>query len=87
MKSKKLSEKPWYNGAVIACIGVAFFALLMNLGTVLSSVKYFLGNFNSVMLGVVFAYVLNPLAAFFDKPEAVPGFPGAASGSFRRIAT
>ena len=67
MKSNKLSEKPWFNGAVIACIGVAFFVLLTNLGTVLSSIKYFLSNFNSVMLGVVFAYVLNPLANFFDK--------------------
>ncbi len=67
MKSNKLSEKKWYNGAVIACIGVAFYVLLTNLGTVLSSVSYFLGNFNSVVLGAVFAYILNPLANFFDR--------------------
>ena len=67
MKRTKLSEKPWYNGAVIACIGVAFYVLLSNLGTVLSSVRYFLGNFNSIVLGAIFAYLMNPLAKFFEK--------------------
>ena len=65
MKQNKLSEKKWYNGAVVACIGVAFFMLLANLSTVLSSVRSFLGNFNSIFLGIVFAYILNPLARFF----------------------
>lgn len=67
MKRTKLSEKPWYNGAVIACIAVAFYVLLANLGTVLSSVRFFLGNFNSIVLGAIFAYLMNPLAKFFDK--------------------
>ncbi len=67
MKRTKLSERPWYNGAVIACIAVAFYVLLTNLGTVLSSVRFFLGNFNSIVLGAVFAYLMNPLAKFFDK--------------------
>lgn len=67
MKRTKLSERPWYNGAVIACIAVAFYVLLTNLGTVLSSVRSFLGNFNSIVLGAVFAYLMNPLAKFFDK--------------------
>ena len=67
MKQNKLSEKKWFNGAVIACIGVAFYALLANLTTVISSVGYFLGSFKSIMLGVIFAYFLNPLARFFEK--------------------
>ena len=67
MKRTKLSEKPWYNGAVIACIAVAFYVLLTNLGTVLSSVRFFLSNFNSIVLGAIFAYLMNPLAKFFDK--------------------
>ena len=58
MKRTKLSEKPWYNGAVIACIAVAFYVLLANLGTVLSSVRFFLGNFNSIVLGAIFAYLM-----------------------------
>ena len=63
----KLSEQKWYNGAVIACIGVAFYALLMNLSTVISSVGFFLSSFNSIVLGVIFAYILNPLAVFFER--------------------
>lgn len=67
LKRTKLSEKPWFNGAVIACIAVVFYVLLSNLGTVLSSVRYFLSNFNSIVLGAVFAYMMNPLAKFFEK--------------------
>ena len=66
MNLKKLSEKKWYNGAVVACIGVAFYVLLTNLSTVLSAVGGFLGNFKVVFLGIVFAYILNPIAKFFS---------------------
>ena len=65
MKLKKLSEKKWYNGAVIACIGVAFYVLLTNLGSVFSAVGAFIGNFRAVILGVVYAYIINPLAKLF----------------------
>ena len=65
MKFSKLSEKKWYNGAVIACIGVAFYVLLTNLNSVLTTVGAFLGSFKSVFLGIIFAYILNPLARFF----------------------
>ena len=65
MKLKKLSEKKWYTGAVIACIGVAFYVLLTNLGSVLSAIGAFIGNFRAVILGVVFAYIINPLAKLF----------------------
>ena len=64
---EKLSEKKWYNPAVAACVGVAFFVLLTNLRTVITSVGFFLGSFNSIMLGVIFAYILNPLAKFFER--------------------
>ena len=67
MKFNRLSEKKWYTGAVVACIGVAFYVLLTHLDTVLSSVGGFLGNFKAVFLGIVFAYILNPLANFFSN--------------------
>ena len=62
---KKLSEKAWYNGAVIACIGVAFYVLLTHLEGVLSAAGTFIGYFRGVIVGAVFAYILNPLAKFF----------------------
>lgn len=65
MKLKELEKKPWYPGAVAACIGILFYVLLTNLNTVLSAIGSFLGNFRAVFLGIVFAYVLNPVANFF----------------------
>ena len=65
MKPNKLKEKSWYNGAVVACIGVAFYVLLTNLSTVFSYVGSFLGSFNPIILGMIFAYLLNPLARFY----------------------
>ena len=65
MRFKKFSERKWYNGAVVACIGVAFYVLLTNLSSVTSYLSWFLGSFKSIFLGVVFAYVINPLARIF----------------------
>ena len=65
MKLPKLSEKKWYNGAVIVCIGVTFFVLLWNFSTVLAALRKFLGYFRPVILGAVIAYIINPLAKVF----------------------
>ena len=65
MKLPKLSEKKWYNGAVIVCIGVAFFILLWNFSTVLAALRKFLGYFRPVIWGAVIAYIMNPLAKIF----------------------
>ena len=65
MKFPKLSEKKWYNGAVIVCIGVAFFILLWNFSTVLVALRKVLGYFKPVILGAVIAYIINPLAKIF----------------------
>ena len=62
---KKLSEKKWFNGAVIACIGVAMYALLMNLGPAAAALRGFLRNFRPIFQGLVLAYILNSVAKFF----------------------
>ena len=62
---KNLSEKKWYNGAVVVCIGVAFYVLLTNFGTVLSMLGKFIGYFKPVILGGVIAYIISPLAKAF----------------------
>ncbi|MBR3171356.1 MAG: AI-2E family transporter [Lachnospiraceae bacterium] len=63
---KNISKKPWYNGAVIACIGVILYCILTNLPAVLSALGTFVGYFRAVILGAVFAYLLSPLAIFFS---------------------
>jgi predicted PurR-regulated permease PerM len=62
---QKLSEKKWFNGAVIACIGVAFYVILTHIGVCLKALGTFIGFFKPVLLGMVFAYVMSPLAKFF----------------------
>ena len=62
---QNLSEKKWFNGAVIACIGVAFYVILTHLGICLKALGTFIGFFKPVLLGAVFAYVMSPLAKFF----------------------
>ena len=65
MKFSKLPEKKWFNGAVIACIGVAFFVLLTHLNVIGYGVGKILGYFRPVILGIVFAYILSPLTKLF----------------------
>ena len=72
MKRTKLSEKPWYNGAVIACIAVAFYVLLANLGTVLSSVRFFLSNFNSIVLGMLLSIPAAAILSFIYQDYFLP---------------
>lgn len=73
MKRTELSEKPWYNGAVIACIVVAFYVLLANFGTVLSSVRFFLGNFNSIVLGMLLSIPAAAILCFIYQDYFFPG--------------
>ena len=65
VKNRKLSDNKWFNGAVIACIGVAFYVLLTHLGPVMSVVGKFLRSFRSVFIAVILAYIINPFAGFF----------------------
>ena len=65
VKNGRLSEKKWFNGAVITCIGVAFYVLLTHLQPVMSVVGKFLGSFRSVFFAVIFAYIINPFAKIF----------------------
>ncbi len=64
MKINKFAEKKWYPSTVTVCIGVLLYVTLTNLTSVLSAIGRFLGFFKPVILGIVFAYVLSPLARF-----------------------
>lgn len=65
VKTGKFIEKKWYPSAVTVCIGVVLYVILTNLSSVLSALGRFFGFFKPVILGLVFAYVLSPLARFF----------------------
>ncbi len=65
MKLPKFSNKDWFGGAVIVCIGVTLFVLLSNFSSVIEVLARIIGYFKPVILGVIIAYIISPLAKLF----------------------
>ena len=63
----KLRQKKWYPYAVAACIAEAFYVILSHLGSITSGLVTFIGYFDTVILGCVIAYIMNPLAMLFER--------------------
>lgn len=63
---RRLSERAWYPYATALCIAAAFYALLTHLGPVGGALKTVWGFFAPVVLGLVLAYVMNPLLRTFQ---------------------
>ena len=63
---KNVNER-WKEYAVAGCITALAFVVFFNIGKILGGVGNILKLFSPVFLGVVIAYVLNPLAVFFSK--------------------
>lgn len=64
---RRLGDKKWYPYAVAACIAVAFYVVLANMGSITGAVLKFLGYFEVIFVAAVIAYILNPLAVLFQK--------------------
>jgi len=60
-------DKQWKVYALAACVTVLFASVITHISLCVSYIKTFLGFFGPVILGVVIAYILNPLAKEFDK--------------------
>lgn len=66
MKLSDLKEKKWYNGAVIAIIAVTLYVVLTHLSDVWSVVTGIVGYFTPLIFGCILAYIVNPLAKWFE---------------------
>ncbi len=70
MKEKYKNEK-WYpyavGGGISAIIGVILYVAVTNITSIFGGLGTFLGFFGSVLLGCVLAYLMNPLAGFYQK--------------------
>ncbi len=64
---KDLMSKRWFANAMAGCITVAFFLVISNIGTVINGVTGFLSNFSTILEGVILAYLMNPLARYYEK--------------------
>ena len=66
-KMRKNDKIRWGGLTLSLCIAVAFYYFLTHLGDFNTAVSYFMGLFSAVLIGAVIAYIVNPLAMFFDK--------------------
>lgn len=64
---KDLMSKRWFANAVAGCITVALYFLLSNLDSVLGGVITFIGYFSTIIGGAAIAYLMNPLAKFYER--------------------
>ncbi len=64
---EKLRNKNWYAYTVALCTAVVLYVVLTHLGQINTHLGKFYGYFNTVVLGLILAYLMNPLAKFFQK--------------------
>lgn len=60
-------DKKWKEYALAGCVCVLFFAIITNLGGIFSVIGRFIGILKPVIIGFAIAYIVNPLAMFFEK--------------------
>lgn len=64
---KKISKRSWYPYTVAICLGVLLYVLLTHLPAVNKFFESFGGYIAPVVLGCVFAYMINPLAMVYES--------------------
>ena len=67
MKHKKISEQSWYPYSVAICSGVLLYVLLAHIDSIWGAVSKISSYFSPVLLGCVLAYLMNPLAKFYER--------------------
>ncbi len=67
MNRRNFSKQPWYTYAVAACIAVAFYFLLSNIGVFHRFLVALWQFVSPVMAGAVIAYLMNPLVKFYHR--------------------
>ncbi|MCR5179091.1 MAG: AI-2E family transporter [Lachnospiraceae bacterium] len=63
----ELKKKPWANAAIAACIAILFYVVITHLYIFAKGLSIVYGWIRPLVIGLVLAYVLNPLANFFEK--------------------
>ena len=67
MKYEDLKEKKWFNAMLVTCVGIILYVALSNISAVLGTLKTLFGYFMPLIIGCVLAYLINPLAKFFER--------------------
>ena len=64
---EKALAKPWFAYTFAACCAVVLYLLLSNITAISGAVKSVLHVLSPIIIGSVVAYLVNPLADFFEK--------------------
>ncbi len=67
MKPEKMRDKKWYPNTIAGCAAVLLYVALSHLGVITSALRTFGGYFAPLALGCVLAYIMNPLAMFYQQ--------------------
>jgi len=65
-KRKELLQQPWFALTFAVCSGVVLFLILSNIAEIFEFIHYIFSVVSSIIIGVVLAYVINPLVVFFE---------------------
>ncbi len=63
----KWLKKKWVPYTIATCSAVVLYLVLSHLGSIFSGIASFFSIIKPVIMGIVVAYVFNPLANFFDR--------------------
>lgn len=81
MFNKRIKSKSWYPYTIALCTAVLLFVLLTHFADIRAGVSTFFGYFMPVIWGCAIAYLINPLANFYNRTI----FRGIASERIRNI--
>ena len=65
--NSKWLKKKWVSYTIATCSAVVLMMILMHLGDIFTGLGKFFAFLKPVLLGIIIAYVINPLANFFDR--------------------
>lgn len=67
MKFGKWKKKKWFAYTVATCSAVVLYMLLSQVGNMFAALGAFFSFLRPIITGIIIAYVINPLANFFDR--------------------
>ena len=66
-KLRETLKRPWLYYTIATCSAVLLYVLLMHFNGILQVFRYFFNLFTPVIIGLILAYILNPLVNLFKK--------------------
>ncbi|MBQ2609095.1 MAG: AI-2E family transporter, partial [Butyrivibrio sp.] len=63
----KFFKKKWFSYTIATCSAVVLYMILSNFSSIFDGINSFFGFLRPVILGMVIAYIFNPIAVMLEK--------------------